>query len=282
MELLFSCAGIEIELKGDLPEYVSPDVKAYFKKNNHDGGQNKLSCFIKRCDELNSVEGIPIFHDPFRLVLNNKDKEQRIFLATEYGNPYACLKEREPAFYEIDYLGKYLPVINMRFVELLPLEKILLEKDGFILHACFIKYQGKGILFTAPSGTGKSTQGNLWVKSEGAKIINGDRCIIRKISGKYYACGLPFCGSSSININEMVPLRAIVIVEQAPTNKAETIEKAEAVKKLLSETSVNYWNSQFVDNIINLIEDVAQNIDIFRLKCTISKEAVDVLKEKIS
>ena len=59
--------------------------------------------------------------------------------------------------------------------DLLGLETLLLKYDGLLLHSSFIRWRGEGILFSAPSGTGKSTQADLWVKYEDAEILNGDR-----------------------------------------------------------------------------------------------------------
>ena len=58
--------------------------------------------------------------------------------------------------------------------------------------ASFIRWQGRGILFSAPSGTGKSTQANLWVQHQGAEVINGDRAALRQVGGRWQAFGLPY------------------------------------------------------------------------------------------
>lgn len=64
--------------------------------------------------------------------------------------------------------------------DLLGLERLLLSRQGLLLHASFIRWQDRGILFSAPSGTGKSTQADLWVRHRGAEVINGDRAALRR------------------------------------------------------------------------------------------------------
>ena len=72
------------------------------------------------------------------------------------------------------------------------------DHDGFILHASYILYRGEAILFSAPSGTGKSTQAAFWKEHRGAEIINGDRVLVIKRDGVFYACGVYVSGTSGI------------------------------------------------------------------------------------
>ena len=68
---------------------------------------------------------------------------------------------------------------DSRLFDALGLDYIMSHNHRVILHSSFISRQGEGILFTAPSGTGKSTQADLWKRhEEGVTIINGDRSIL--------------------------------------------------------------------------------------------------------
>ena len=96
------------------------------------------------------------------------------------------------------------------------IEQVLNSYNTFLLHSSFIKWKDKAILFTAPSGTGKSTQADLWEKYENAEIINGDRSGIRKMDGKWTAYGLPIAGSSGIYKN--ISYICIITGERKQTN----------------------------------------------------------------
>ena len=170
----------------------------------------------------------------------------------------------------------------MHFVELLVLEKCFLCQNAIVLHGCFVEYKNEALVFTAPSWTGKSTQGHLCEKYENAEIINGDRCVLQCKEDKVYVSGLPFCGSSTINTNKRLPLRAIVVVKQSDRNFIEFLSDNEAVKKIVSESTINYWNPLFVDKSLSLIGEIVRKSDVWRLHCTISKESVDVLKKEIT
>lgn len=161
------------------------------------------------------------------------------------------------------------------------LEKVLLESDALILHSAYIRYQDKAILFTAPSGTGKSTQADLWEKYAGCEIINGDRCVLQMRDGRWYACGFPICGSSDICCNEDTPIGAIVYLSQAADNSIEKLSGVKALRNLMSEISINYWDREAADKAIGLIENILGEIPFYHLACTKDRRAVKVLLEEL-
>lgn len=160
-------------------------------------------------------------------------------------------------------------------------ENPLLYYQAFILHSSFISWQNNGILFTAPSGTGKSTQADLWKKYEDADIYNGDRTIIRKIDGKYYGFGSPYAGSSGIYRNESAPIKAIVVIEQGPDNVIRRLHGREAFLPLFRETLMNTWNKEYMEKMTDLLMDAAYQIPVYHLSCRPDQDAVNTVKNEI-
>lgn len=163
----------------------------------------------------------------------------------------------------------------------LAFENVLINHQGFILHSSFISWQNNGILFTAPSGTGKSTQADLWKKYEDADIYNGDRTIIRKIDGKYYGFGSPYAGSSGIYRNESAPIKAIVVIEQGPDNVIRRLRGREAFLPLFRETLMNTWNKEYMEKMTDLLMDAACQIPVYHLSCRPDQDAVNTVKNEI-
>ena len=166
-------------------------------------------------------------------------------------------------------------------MEIVNIEQVLNVFNAFILHSSFINWKGKGILFSAPSGTGKSTQADLWEKYEGAEIINGDKAGIRKIDGKWMAYGLPIAGTSGIYKNKKVEISHIIVLRQGKENKLTKLSPREAFVKLYSETLVHTWDKVFQENIINMITDVVKSVPIYLYECLPDKSAVVFLKSQI-
>ena len=111
------------------------------------------------------------------------------------------------------------------------LNHLLLHFRAMAFHASFIEYAGQAILFTAASGTGKSTQAELWRVHRGAEVLNGDKAAV-KLEGTPLACGLPFCGTSGICVNRDVPLRAVVVLSQGPDNTVSRLSPSQAAAAL--------------------------------------------------
>lgn len=163
------------------------------------------------------------------------------------------------------------------FVSFLMLEKFMMDRDAYILHSAYIESEGKAILFSAPSETGKSTQASLWEKYCGARVINGDRSLLYKKEGQWYADGWPVCGDSHICHNESYPIRAIVMLKQSKVNQVYSMRPMQAFQEILSQMTINSWNREFQEKAMNRLEQLITDIPVYRQECDISKEAVELL-----
>ena len=74
--------------------------------------------------------------------------------------------------------------------------------DMFLMHAAVVAVDGVAYIFTAPSGTGKTTHTMLWKKHFGdrAVIVNGDKPLIRLQGGKVYVCSTPWKGKEELGL----------------------------------------------------------------------------------
>ena len=97
--------------------------------------------------------------------------------------------------------------------------------DGFVFHGAAVTVGDKGYIFTAPSGTGKTTHISLLLKNypDSVSIVNGDKPIIRKIGGEWRVCSTPWAGKEGWKSNRTAPLCGIVIVTRAEENAIEKI-----------------------------------------------------------
>lgn len=214
-----------------------------------------------------------------------EQKYIRTFHGTGTKEPYAILSNIGPGQWECEYLKsyeRYFTSIGNCFGHI-ALERILMEQEAAILHASFIEYEGQGILFTGPSGIGKSTQAELWKQLEGAEILNGDRTILRKKDNIWYAYGSPYAGSSRIYKNKSVPIKAIVTLEKSPEEDiCMRLKPGAAFGVLYSGMTLNTWNRHFMEKAMNMVQSLCVEIPVFQLRCRPQQSAVDCLKKELS
>jgi len=157
----------------------------------------------------------------------------------------------------------------------------ILFKKGLVLHASAVEYEGKGILFSAPSETGKTTQAMLWCKEMGAALINNDRPAVKVIEGKPYVYGTPWSGSISECNNRYAPLTAIIMLEQAAENSICRLNTNEAVKRLMPRCFLPYYDGDLMNIGVNNLENLLQKVPIYRLKCRPDRKAVELVYKTI-
>ena len=113
----------------------------------------------------------------------------------------------------------------------------ILAFDEFLMHGAVVAYDDKAYMFTAPSGTGKTTHIRKWLRNlEGSYVVNGDKPIIQLTEDEAIACGTPWRGKERFGRNCMVPLKAIVLMERGENNEIEEISFEKALSGLLRQT----------------------------------------------
>lgn len=160
-------------------------------------------------------------------------------------------------------------------------EHLIARADGFVFHCSYIEREGRAILFTAPSGTGKSTQADLWNSLRGAEILNGDRAAVRIADGEILAEGIPFAGSSQYCKNRSLPIDAIVYLGQAPVTTIRRLRGYAAFARIWEGVSVNTWDKRDLELVSEAVQQVAQRIPLFHLTCTPDESAVTALEQAL-
>ena len=147
-------------------------------------------------------------------------------------------------------------------------KRTLSDYDGFFFHSSALEMDGEGYLFTALSGTGKSTHTRNWRRLFGDRVtmINDDKPIIRKIDGKFYVCGTPWMGKSKIGCNRIAPVKAIYVLRRGDENHAEKVSPGTVLKELLEATLLPKTREN-MGKLLNLFNDLFGSVDMFLLTC---------------
>ena len=152
----------------------------------------------------------------------------------------------------------------------------LLDHDILLYHGSVLAYDGKAYLFTAPSGTGKTTHSRLWLSEiPGAYILNGDKPLLRVESDRAYACGTPWRGKEKYGRNEILPLEAICILERDTCNHIESVSFRDALPVLLAQCN-RPDEAQPMLRTLALIDRLGRMTRLYRLGCNLVPEAARV------
>ena len=156
----------------------------------------------------------------------------------------------------------------------------ILKFNGLILHASVIEMNGKAYAFTAPSGTGKSTHCRLWLEAypDKARIINGDKPLIRYIDGELYIYGTPWCGKENYNVNTRAPLSAVCFLQRGENNEIQEIDKNEALRRIFTQLLLPETQAQS-EMFFNMVEILTEKVKFYSLKCNMDISAATTAYE---
>ncbi len=201
---------------------------------------------------------------PYEADFDSSETEMKINLSDEF---LQIKKEKMPALslnqHEYMWVGQTF-------------YSLLIDHGGLVLHSSCVEKDGFAYLFSADSGTGKSTHTHLWLKNlSGTRIINDDKPALIKEDGVWYAYGTPFSGKNAENINVKVPIRAIVFIKRALENKVEKISTNEAVKLLFGQTIRPRFEDRSI-NVLEAVDSLLRNVPVFSLECNMDDEAAIV------
>ena len=152
-----------------------------------------------------------------------------------------------------------------------------------MLHSSAVIMDGRAYLFSAPSGTGKSTHTGLWqeVFGEKAQILNDDKPAIRALEDGVFAYGTPWSGKTDMNINVKAPIAGICFLERSENNWIERVDSNTALAGILNQT-IRPFEMKGMDLLLSHIEKVITNVPVFKMGCNISHEAAIMAHREMS
>jgi len=153
----------------------------------------------------------------------------------------------------------------------------LLDRNVLLLHGSAIAVDGLCYIFTAVSGTGKSTHARLWRERFGERsvMVNDDKPLLRFTQEGVTVYGTPWDGKHRLSRNIAVPLKSVALLSRAAENRVEPVDPLTALPVLLQQS----FRSEAVERILPLVERLADSVPIYRLFCNMEPEAAVVAWE---
>lgn len=155
-------------------------------------------------------------------------------------------------------------------------------KDTLLVHASVIRNDGWGYLFTAPSGTGKSTHTHLWYKHiPGSDLMNDDNPVVRIVDDEVRIYGSPWSGKTPCYRNIWAPVGAFVRLERGEVNTIEKMAPIPSFASLLPAVSSMKWDRRVYNGTCDTISRILPKTPVFILHCRPDEEAAHVSYDAI-
>lgn len=195
--------------------------------------------------------------------------------------------EQKKSIREFALEGKLHPNFPDHYYEITAVQRKIAERmfefDTLLFHGSVVALDGEAFLFTAKSGTGKSTHTRLWRQVFGSRAvtINDDKPFLTMDQHTVTVHGSPWNGKHRIGSNTSAPLKAICILERGAENQISEISAKEALPMLLQQSN-RPMRMAMMNKYLELIDRLAQHVQFYRLFCTMDPQAAMVAYEGMS
>lgn len=248
---------------------------------------DKADLYIKVSieDEIVIPENTPVSQSLFRFYARGKAGEYLIYdglTPTEYSSLIVIDKDVTEAHLHVrDISSRGGVAVEVRYFNMMAevMKYAMIVRDGLVFHSSSLCYKGGAYLFSAPSGTGKSTHTGLWTQYvDGAYVFNDDSPAIRVSDEGVFAYGTPWSGKTDINRNVKLPLKGIVFLNRGKANSVTPYGGREMLEQLMSQSFVSPFGGLII-KFFQTAEKITKGLPVYKLYCDISRDAVTVVKE---
>ena len=189
--------------------------------------------------------------------------QEELALEREKAEQEAQRENRPQRSFSDDYL-ETLTVYRL-------ITKKLLDYGILMLHGAAICVDGKGYLFLADSGVGKTTHIRNWLKTvPGTVVVNGDKPLVDMNTLEVY--GTPWAGKEKLGTNMHCPLAGLILLERGSVNKITPVSFREALSGLLAQCHVPAGEAARTYPLLGSLK----NVPCYRLKCNMDPESAQV------
>lgn len=298
--MLFDIAGILINFTGVNDYFVQRSSVFIEERKDVSADDIDMSISLEIVDNIQIPEGELIYEELSKW-FKKKHPEQGYYLLFKHrlNDSVATILDTDAEWKNISI--KYIP-FNLPFhikdsdtyiqwniyhaCQLIGISfrNYLISMSGIQIHSSSFSVDGKGVIVSAPSGTGKSTHTRLWKELYGDRVtlINDDRPAIRFIDNVPMLCGTPWSGSTDVFCNMKVPLNCIVMLERSPENSIERLDMNRALQLLMPRCFLPYYDQEMMNKAMITLENLVGVIPIYLLKCRPDYEAVELVRKCMS
>ena len=202
------------------------------------------------------------FDDCIEITDADIEQERRRLLQKK--NPGELLEASTPDKLEMLHLCR-------RIADILP------KYDRMLFHGSSLALDGRGVLVTAKSGTGKSTHTRFWRERFGSrvKMVNDDKPFLHVREDGVTVYGTPWRGKHGLGENTSAPLEAVYFLNRGEENRVEQVSPRELYPLLLQQTYTPDDPNAMVKTLA-LVERLSRSVKLLKLYCNLDHQAAHV------
>lgn len=160
------------------------------------------------------------------------------------------------------------------------LSEAALSYGVLLFHASALTLDGQAFLFTADSGTGKSTHAELWRRRFGGRVsmLNDDKPFLKVTDAQILAYGSPWDGKRHLSRNAAAPIRAIAELKRDSVNR---VERCPDPFRVLYLHALRCAEPSLSLRVLTLEKEIAERVPFYRLGCNMDPEAAEIALQGI-
>jgi hypothetical protein len=162
------------------------------------------------------------------------------------------------------------------------LVNVLARRGAFCLHGAGIKMDSCGLIFSGPSGAGKTTIAKLFHRRRGVTILSDETLVLTQKRGEFYVYGTPWPGGGRLAAAEGAPLKKIFFIGHGRKNVIRPLSASRAFKKILAQTVVRAWDKDLVAAILASARKLLHAVDSSDLKFVADPGIARFIKDQTS
>ena len=161
--------------------------------------------------------------------------------------------------------------------------EFLFDYNILLFHGSAIAVDGDGYLFTAHSGTGKSTHTRLWkqVLGDRAVMVNDDKPFLELTANGVILHGSPWSGKHGLDANISVPLKGLCFLERGTENHIAPVS-AETVLPMLQKQAYQPLIEAKEATFLHLVDRLSASVPLWKLACNKKPDAATLAFETMS
>ena len=156
----------------------------------------------------------------------------------------------------------------------------LFDFDTLLFHGSALAVDEEGYLFTAHSGTGKSTHTRFWMQAFGSRamMVNDDKPFLQLDGDRVWLWGSPWSGKHGLDANIRVPLKGLCILQRGTENRIAPVAAEEALP-MLRKQAYRPLDGAKEPVFSELAERLSQSVSLWKMTCTKHPDAAFVAYE---